>query len=72
VSLEVVQAPAGVLLYKVSDATRILNMSKWAIYEQIRRGRLHTVVQGRARLIPAAALVEYVELLQREAQGKTR
>jgi excisionase family DNA binding protein len=56
----------------VSDATRILNMSKWAIYEQIRRGRLHTVVQGRARLIPAAALVEYVELLQHEAQGKTR
>lgn len=62
-------ASPDVLLYKVSDAMRILNMSKWAIYEQIRRGRLRSVCQGRARLIPADALRDYVELLAREAEG---
>lgn len=60
---------SDVLLYKVSDAMRILNMSKWTIYDQIRRGRLRSVCQGRARLIPAEALREYIELLTREAQG---
>jgi excisionase family DNA binding protein len=57
-----------VLLYKVPDAMRMLNMSKWAIYDQIRRGRLRTVTRGRSRLIPASALREYVALLIREAQ----
>ncbi len=66
---ETALASSAVLLYKVSDAMRILNMSKWAIYDQIRRGRLRTVVQGRARLIPASALFEYVELLKAEARG---
>lgn len=60
---------SDVLLYKVSDAMHILNMSKWTIYEQIRRGRLRSVCQGRSRLIPADALREYVDLLTREAQG---
>ena len=62
-------APPEILLYKVSDAMRILNMSKWAIYDQIRRGRLRSVHQGRSRLIPAEALHEYVDLLAREAEG---
>jgi excisionase family DNA binding protein len=57
-----------VLLYKVPDAMRLLNLSKWTIYDQIRRGRLRAVCQGRARLIPASALHDYVELLVREAQ----
>lgn len=57
-----------VLLYKVTDAMRILNVSKWTIYDQIRRGRLRSVSQGRARLIPASALRDYVALLVSEAQ----
>ena len=57
-----------VLLYKVPDAMRMLNMSKWTIYDQMRRGRLRSVSQGRARLIPASAIRDYVDLLQREAQ----
>lgn len=58
-----------VLLYKVTDAMRILNVSKWTIYDQIRRGRIHSVSQGRARLIPVSALRDYVELLVRESQN---
>ena len=36
--------------------------------EQIRSGRLRSVQQGRARLIPAAAIRDYVARLEREAQ----
>lgn len=57
-----------VMLFKVSDAMRILNMSKSLIYDQIRRGRLRSVSQGRSRLIPARALQDYVDLLERESQ----
>ncbi|MDN5851285.1 MAG: helix-turn-helix domain-containing protein [Actinomycetia bacterium] len=42
-------------------------MSRSVIYEQIRAGRLRSVTQGRTRLVPAAAIAEYVDLLVREA-----
>ena len=48
---------------------RLLSLSRSVIYEQIRAGRLKSVTQGRTRLVPAAAIVEYVELLMREADG---
>lgn len=54
-------------LYKVSDAMAALSMSRTVIYELIRAGRLRTVKQGRARLVPASAIAEYVALLEREA-----
>jgi excisionase family DNA binding protein len=43
-------------------------MSRSVLYEQIRAGRLRTVSQGRARLIPATAIDEYVALLIRESE----
>ncbi|MEV5973002.1 helix-turn-helix domain-containing protein [Streptomyces sp. NPDC051921] len=55
------------LLYRVPDAMRVLSMSRTVIYDQIRTGRLRTVKQGRARLIPLSALRDYVALLEREA-----
>lgn len=55
------------LLYRVQDATRVLNMSRTVIYDLIRAGRLRTVKEGRARLIPLSAINEYVALLEREA-----
>ncbi|MEU7254369.1 helix-turn-helix domain-containing protein [Streptomyces rimosus] len=58
------------LLYRVTDAMRVLSMSRTVIYEQIRTGRLRTVKQGRTRLIPASAITEYVALLEREAGGR--
>jgi len=48
---------------------RLLSMSRSVIYEQIRAGRLRTVRQGRARLIPAGAIAGYVELLMSEETG---
>jgi excisionase family DNA binding protein len=56
-------------LYKAPDAMILLSMSRTAIYEQIRSGRLRSVAQGRARLIPASAIAEYIALLEREARA---
>lgn len=55
-------------LYRVSEAMRILSLSRSVLYEQLRSGRLRSVHQGRSRLIPAAAIAEYVALLEREAR----
>jgi excisionase family DNA binding protein len=59
-------------LYRIPDAMRILSMSRSVIYEQLRAGRLRSVRQGRARLIPAAAIADYIALLEAEAQGADR
>ena len=64
---DVKTAPAEQHLYRVTDVMRMLSMSRSVIYEQLRSGRLRSVHQGRARRIPAAAVAEYVALLEREA-----
>jgi excisionase family DNA binding protein len=56
-------------LYKVVEAMTLLSMSRSVIYEQMRSGRLRSVKQGRARLIPASAIRDYVSLLEREARA---
>jgi excisionase family DNA binding protein len=58
----------GRQLFKVAEAMIVLSMSRSAIYEQIRSGRLRSVTQGRSRLIPASAITEYIALLEHEAQ----
>ena len=59
-------APA---LYKVADAVHVLRLSRSEIYEQIRAGRLRIVKQGRATLITAAAIADYIALLEAEAEA---
>ncbi|EWM14600.1 helix-turn-helix domain-containing protein [Kutzneria sp. 744] len=54
-------------LYKIPEAMLLLSMSRSVIYEQIRAGRLKTVVQGRSRLVPAVAINAYVQLLIEES-----
>lgn len=56
-------------LYRIQEAMHLLSMSRSVIYEQIRSGRLRAVKQGRARLIPARAIDEYVQLLIQESEG---
>ncbi|MHA6762109.1 helix-turn-helix domain-containing protein [Streptacidiphilus sp. PAMC 29251] len=51
------------------DAVRVLRLSRTVVYDLIRVGRLRTVKEGRARLIPASAIAEYVALLESEAKG---
>lgn len=61
---------SGRRLYRIPEAMRLLSMSRSVIYEQIRAGHLRSVTQGRARLIPAVAIEDYVELLMNEAEGR--
>ena len=56
-------------LYRVPEAMTLLSISRTVIYEQIRSGRLHSVTQGRIRLIPASAITDYIALLEQEARA---
>jgi excisionase family DNA binding protein len=60
--------PGDKALYRVPEVMVLLSLSRTVIYELIRSGRLRTVQQGRVRLIPAAAVAEYVALLEHESQ----
>lgn len=64
-------APARELpqaLYTVKDATQVLALSRAELYEQMSAGRLRFVKVGRARRIPAAAITEFVALLEKETE----
>lgn len=55
-------------LYRVSEAMIELSLSRSVIYELLRSGRLRSVREGRTRLVPAAAIADYVALLEHEAE----
>jgi excisionase family DNA binding protein len=55
-------------LYRITEAMELLSLKRSVMYEQLRSGRLRSVTVGRTRLVPAAAIAEYVALLEREAQ----
>ncbi|MGI5501462.1 helix-turn-helix domain-containing protein [Lentzea sp. CA-135723] len=54
-------------LYKIPEAMVLLSMSRSVIYEQMRAGRLRFVKQGRATLVSATAIRDYVSLLEQES-----
>ncbi len=51
------------VLYDVDEPAEALRLSRSALYELIRSGQLRSVKSGRRRLIPVAALAEYVARL---------
>lgn len=57
-------------LYRIPEAMAQLSMSRTVIYELIKSGRLRSVTEGRARLIPHSAISEYVAMLEHESIGK--
>ena len=59
-------------LYRIMDAMVVLSMSRSVIYEEIRSGRLRSVKRGRSRRISAAAVADYIALLEQEAEGSAR
>ena len=56
--------PVPAVLYSVDEAAIALRLSRSALYELIRSGRLRSVKSGRRRLVPVAALAEYVAELE--------
>jgi excisionase family DNA binding protein len=57
------QSDVPALLYRVDEAAAALRLSRSVLYELIRSGQLRTVKAGRRRLVPVAALTEYVDSL---------
>lgn len=57
-------------LYDVPEAMELLSMSRTQIYELIHSNRLVTVREGRRRLVTAAAIAQYVALLESESGGR--
>jgi excisionase family DNA binding protein len=68
---DVTVVPPARVLYTVHEAMNMLNLSRTVIYELIRSGRLHTVTQGRRRLVPAISIDAYVQLLIAESKVGT-
>ncbi len=68
VASTVARAAPRPVLWRVPEVMSLLNVSRSVIYEQIRSGRLRTVKLGRTRLVPDAAIDDYVRLLEREAE----
>jgi excisionase family DNA binding protein len=48
------------LVLTVDEAAERLRVSRWTLYNLIRSNKLHTVKIGRRRLVPAAALDEFL------------
>ena len=55
------------VLYEVNEAAAALRLSRSHVYELIRSDQLRTVTVGRRRLVPVAALDEYVASLREVA-----
>lgn len=66
---EALLRPGAPLMYRVDEVVALVRLSRSVVFEQLRSGRLHSVRQGRARLIPAWSVLDYVRLLEREEAG---
>src|SRR5687768_14469750 len=60
------------VLYRADAAAQALRLSRSALYELIRSGRLRTIKEGRRRLVPVEALSEYVAAFSGDAAGRGR
>jgi predicted DNA-binding transcriptional regulator AlpA len=61
-------ASGSQLLFRISEAMEMLSMSRSEMYKHLQSGRIRSVGRGQARRITAWALLEYVDLLEREAK----
>ncbi|WP_243726243.1 helix-turn-helix domain-containing protein [Actinomadura rubrisoli] len=65
--MQSIDFPPNMRLFKVKEAMEILSLGRSTIFEEMRLGRLRSVTVGRARLISGAAIIEYIENLERLA-----
>jgi excisionase family DNA binding protein len=54
-------------LLTTKEASSALRISRWKLYDLIRRRKIDTIQIGRRRLVPADALVKLVDELREES-----
>jgi hypothetical protein len=57
------------VLYKIPEVMAMLRMSRGALYHEIGAGRLRRVKRGRSVFVTAAAIADYVALLEQETEA---
>ena len=65
------QAPEPVL-YKIPEVMAMLSISRAALYQEMRAGRLRKLKRGRSTFVTAGAIADYVGLLESESKATTR
>jgi excisionase family DNA binding protein len=55
------------LLLTAEETAKVLGIGRSKVYELLRSGAIQSVRIGARRRIPAAAIIDYVERLRREA-----
>jgi predicted DNA-binding transcriptional regulator AlpA len=63
-------AAPGAVLFKIPEVMVMLRMSRGAVYQEMKAGRLRRLHRGRSVFVSAAAIADYVALLEREAEAK--
>ena len=69
---DVLLQPGQPLFYRVPEVMTILALSRSVLFDELRTSRLGSVRRGRSRLISAAAIIDYVRLLEREEAEATQ
>ena len=59
--------PESAALYSVADAQQKLGIGRSQLYELLGDGRLRSVTLGRRRLIPEAAISDFIAALEAAA-----
>jgi excisionase family DNA binding protein len=54
------------ICYQIPEAVEVSGLGRTTLYREIAAGRLETVVVGRRRLVPRAALEDYIARLRSE------
>ena len=54
------------VLYTIGEACQVLKVSRWTLYELIRKRQLGTITIGKRRLVPAAAIDALINRLTEE------
>lgn len=57
------------LMLPIPEACLALGLGRSRFYQEVTTGRIRTVTVGRRRLVPVAALGEFIALLESEAAG---
>ncbi len=58
------------ILLTVQDFMKATSLGRTKVYELIGNGALESVTVGRRRMIPTAALTDWVERLRRKCSGR--